>query len=142
MRSGHSYFDVDKPRIEIIPMIDIMMFLLVFFMVITLHMIAGSGIKLELPGSSTVQNLAAVKITIGVEKTGAMYVEGKLVSRSELRTRLDEIKKSNKVEVVIAGDKAVSLQTLLYVMDIVRDSGITAVGIAAQNEESPVTPAR
>jgi biopolymer transport protein ExbD len=36
----------------------------------------------------------------------------------------------------------VSLQTLLYVMDIVRDSGITAVGIAAQNEESPVSPAR
>ena len=135
------YFDQPKPRIEIIPMIDIMMFLLVFFMVITLHMIAGSGIQLDLPGSSTVQSLASVKITIGVEKTGAIYVEGKPVSRTELKARLDEFKKSNKVEVVIAGDKAVSLQTLLYVMDIVRDAGITAVGIAAQNEESP-SPAR
>ncbi len=73
-RRGNSYFDVDKPRIEIIPMIDIMMFLLVFFIVITLRMIQGTGIQLDLPSSKTTQELKPTHITVGVQKDGAMYV--------------------------------------------------------------------
>ena len=44
-RRGHSYFDVDKPRIEIIPMIDIMMFLLVFFVVAIIAAAAGMAFQ-------------------------------------------------------------------------------------------------
>ncbi len=47
------YFDADRPRVEVIPMIDIMMFLLVFFVVISLNMIAGTGVDMVLPGSKT-----------------------------------------------------------------------------------------
>jgi len=54
MRSNRpGYFDAGKPRVEVIPMIDIMMFLLVFFVVISLKMIAGTGLDMELPGSAT-----------------------------------------------------------------------------------------
>ena len=136
MRSGHSYFDVDKPRIEIIPMIDIMMFLLVFFMIIALKMITGMGIQLELPGSSTAQDLPPSKITIGVEKDGKMYIEGQVVDEHQLSVKLQEAKLTSKVEVVIAGDKGVSLQNVLKVMDVVRATGITSVGIATRTDSA------
>ena len=42
-RARAGYFAAAKPRVEVIPMIDIMMFLLVFFVVISLRMIAGTG---------------------------------------------------------------------------------------------------
>ncbi len=132
MGRGRRYLEVDRPRIEIIPMIDIMMFLLVFFMIVTLKMIAGSGVRLELPGSRTAQDLPSVQVTIGVERNGTMYVEGKPTGAPELRARLDRARRSNRVEVVIAGDKGISLQTLIGVMDIIRSAGITTVGIATK----------
>jgi biopolymer transport protein ExbD len=132
MARGRQYLEVDRARIEIIPMIDIMMFLLVFFMIVTLKMIAGSGIRLDLPGSATAQELPSVRVTIGVERDGTLYVDGKPTGAPELRARLTGAKRSNRVEVVIAGDKGISLQTLIGVLDIIRSAGITAVGLATK----------
>jgi biopolymer transport protein ExbD len=136
MRSNRpSYFDASRPRVEVIPMIDIMMFLLVFFVVISLKMIAGSGIDMELPGSATTQELKTSTITVGVTKGGATVVDGKTLMPEALKERLIALKKAQPVEVVLAGDKDVPLQMLIQVMDTVRAAGITTVGIAAKAEK-------
>lgn len=129
-----SYFETDKARIEVIPMIDIMMFLLVFFIMITIDTIAGSGIQLDLPGSKTTQQLKDTQMTIGVQKDGVTYVLGKKLTAEELGAKLKEAKSKGKVDVVIAGDKEVALQKLLDVMDVVRGEGINSVGIAASKQ--------
>lgn len=126
------YFEAERARIEVIPMIDIMMFLLVFFIMITINAIVGSGIALELPKSKTPQALRDTTITVGVKKEGALYVDAKPLSPEEFTARLREAKqKGGKVEVVIAGDREVPLQKLLDVMDLVRAEEINSVGIAA-----------
>ena len=136
MRRGRaSYFDVDRPRVEVIPMIDIMMFLLVFFVLIAVRMIAGTGIPLDLPGSKSTQELKSSTITVGVTKAGDTVVDGKTLAPDELKARLAELKKDKAVDVVLAGDKDVSLQTLMKVMDTVRGAGIDTVGIAAKAEK-------
>ena len=130
-----SYFEVARPRVEVIPMIDIMMFLLVFFVLIAVRMIAGTGIPLDLPGSKSTQELKSSTVTIGVTKTGDTVVDGKTLAPEELKARLAELKKDKPVDVVLAGDKEVSLQTLMKVMDTVRGAGIATVGIAAKAEK-------
>ena len=136
-RRGNSYFDVDKPRIEIIPMIDIMMFLLVFFIVITLRMIQGTGIQLDLPSSKTTQELKPTQITVGVQKDGTMYVEGQPYSADGLKSLLEDAKKKNeKLAVILAGDKELSYQNTLKVMDVARSAGIAQVGLAAKAESN------
>ena len=134
-RGRGGYFDANRPRVEVIPMIDIMMFLLVFFVVISLNMIAGSGVQMEIPGSRTTQQLKVSTITVGVTKDGKVVVAGKQVSPDELKARLNALKKDGPVEVVLAGDKDVPLQMLLGVMDTIRGSGISSVGIAAIAEK-------
>jgi biopolymer transport protein ExbD len=134
-RTRSSYFDSDRPRVEVIPMIDIMMFLLVFFVVISIRMIAGTGMEMDLPGSATTQDLKSSTITIGVNKTGDIVVDGKTLSPEALKDRLVVLKRDKLVEVVLAGDKDVPLQVLLKVMDSVRGAGITQVGIAAKAEK-------
>ena len=134
-RMRSSYFDSDRPRVEVIPMIDIMMFLLVFFVVISVRMIAGTGIDMDLPGSATTQDLKSSTITIGVSKTGDSVGDGKTVSPDALKDRLLALKRDTPVDVVLAGDKDVPLQVLLSVMDRVRGAGITQVGIAAKAEK-------
>jgi biopolymer transport protein ExbD len=135
MRSRYSYFEAQRPRVEVIPMIDIMMFLLVFFVIITLKMIMGSGIPMDIPGSATTQQIQSSTITVGVSKSGEIVIDGNTVSEAQLKERLVGLKKDKPVDVVLAGDKDVSLQMLLKVMDAVRGAGINSVGIAAKAEK-------
>lgn len=134
-RARAAYFEAAKPRVEVIPMIDIMMFLLVFFVVISLRMIAGTGVPMEIPSSKTTQSIKSSTVTVGITKTGETVIDGKPVTREELKAKLVELKKQKPVDVVLAGDKDVPLQSLLQVMDAVRGAGISSVGIAAKAEK-------
>jgi biopolymer transport protein ExbD len=128
------YFDAVRPRVEVIPMIDIMMFLLVFFVVISLNMIAGTGVEMVLPGSKTTKQIKSATVTVGVTKDNRFVINGETVSQEALTGKLVELKKDQKISVIIAGDKDVPLQTLIHVMDSVRGAGINSVGIAATAE--------
>jgi len=134
-RARSGYFEAAKPRVEVIPMIDIMMFLLVFFVVISLRMIAGTGVPMEIPSSKTTQSIKSSTVTVGITKTGETVIDGKPVTQEELKAKLVEMKKLKPVDVVLAGDKDVPLQSLLQVMDAVRGAGISSVGIAAKAEK-------
>ena len=136
MKSHRShYFGEDsKPRIEIIPMIDIMMFLLVFFMLSTLSMIQGSGLKLNLPQSSTAAQVESAKLTLGVNKEGALFVESHPVSEAELVSRLKSLKAEKKVDVIIMGDEGTVYQKIVKAMDVVRSAGITSVALATSGK--------
>jgi biopolymer transport protein ExbD len=131
-RNLAGYFETDKPRVEVIPMIDIMMFLLVFFIIVTLKMIAGTGIAMDLPGSSTTQELRSTQITVGVTGDGRVVVDGHTITSEELTGKLVELKGDQQVQVIVAGDRDVSLEMLVSVMDAVRSAGINTVGIAAK----------
>ena len=133
------YFDAERPRVEVIPMIDIMMFLLVFFVVISLNMIAGTGVEMVLPGSKTTKEIKSATVTVGVTKDGKFVVNGETVAQDALTKKLVELKKDQKISVIIAGDKDVPLQTLIHVMDSVRGAGINSVGIAATAEKQATT---
>ncbi|HBZ18170.1 MAG TPA: biopolymer transporter ExbD [Betaproteobacteria bacterium] len=130
-RDRNSYFAAERPRVEVIPMIDIMMFLLVFFVVLSINMIAGTGLDMNLPGSKMTQDIEESTITVGVKKDNQFIVDGEAISGESLTSKLLELKKNRTVAVIIAGDKDVQLETLINVMDSVRGAGINSVGIAA-----------
>ncbi len=134
-RTRSGYHDAQRPRVEVIPMIDIMMFLLVFFVVISLQMIAGTGVDMELPGSKTTRKIESATITVGVTRDSKIVIDGNTVSQQALTQKLVELKKDQKISVIIAGDKDVPLQMLIRVMDSIRGAGINSVGIAATAEK-------
>jgi len=126
------YFEAKKARIEIIPMIDIMFFLLVFFIMVTLHMIPDAGITSRLPTSSTAQSMPKPQITLGVDKTGAIHFDNKVLSPQQLTAVLKSKPNTDALQVTIAGEQDVSLQQLMTVMDACRVAGVTKIGLAAQ----------
>lgn len=135
-RTRTGYHDAQRPRVEVIPMIDIMMFLLVFFVVISLQMIAGTGVDMELPGSKTTRKIESATITVGVTRDSKIVIDGDTVSQQALTQKLVELKEDQKISVIIAGDKDVPLQMLIRVMDSIRGAGINSVGIAATAEKN------
>jgi len=133
MRRRRDFLDRERPRLEIIPMIDIMMFLLVFFVMIVLRMIPDSGVTLALPGASTAQQLPHTQVVIIIDPQGGLHVKDQVVTPDALETYLQEEKATNTTNVIVAGDKGTKLQQMMDVMDLVRKAGITDIGIATQN---------
>ncbi len=126
------YFEYRKARIEIIPMIDVMLFLLVFFVIVTLQMIPDAGVSLQLPTASQTQELPHPKVTVNVLADGTMQVKGQTLSTDQLTAMLAADGNPGKTELTIAADKATAFQHFMSVIDAARKAGVTDIGIAAQ----------
>lgn len=126
------YFETRKARIEIIPMIDIMLFLLVFFAMLTLRMIPSSGQLSKLPTSSTASALPAPKLLIEIQPNGQLMVEGASRNLDEIRALIQR-KDASQLAVTIAGGEDTSMQRVMDVIDVVKTSGVTQVGLAARH---------
>jgi biopolymer transport protein ExbD len=134
MRRRRDMLERGRPRLEIVPMIDIMMFLLVFFVMIVLRMIPNSGVTLSLPGASTAQALPHTEVVIVIDSQGNMHVKDHVMTPDALETYLKGVKATNDTDVIVAGDKATPLQQLMNVMDLTRKAGITNIGIATKSQ--------
>jgi biopolymer transport protein ExbD len=128
------YFEYRKARIEIIPMIDVMLFLLVFFIMVTLQMIPDAGVNLQLPVSSQTDPLPHPKFTVNVLPDGTIKVKGALVTTDQLTAMFQADGDPAKTELTIATDKATPFQHFMSVIDAARKAGVTDIGIAAQPE--------
>jgi biopolymer transport protein ExbD len=125
------YFEARKGRIEIIPMIDIMLFLLVFFIMITLRMIPASGISTRLPTSSSAQVLPKTPLVVELQSDGSLHFRDKTISLGQLEQQLAQNDPAH-TQVILAGAKTVTLQQLVAVMDACRHAGISQMGIATR----------
>ncbi len=125
------YFEARKSRIELIPMIDVMFFLLVFFMILTLRMIPDQGIKLALPQSTTAKVLPKPKVLISLARTGVIHVAGMTMSAAALEQML-QARASEHPQVTIAAAKGVPFQDFIGVMDACRKAGVANIGIATR----------
>ncbi|HQT81684.1 MAG: biopolymer transporter ExbD [Ferrovum sp. 37-45-19] len=126
------YLSEKKARIEIIPMIDIMLFLLVFFAMLMLKMIPTTGQVTKLPTSSTAQELPSPKLLVELKQDGAIWVEQQQLSLPQLTEKLKKM--GDKTAVTISGDKEADLQVVMKVLDAIKLSGVTQVAIAAKTQ--------
>ncbi len=125
------YLETRKARIEIIPMIDIMLFLLVFFAMLTLRMIPSSGHVTRLPTSSTAVAIPHPKLLVEINPDGSLQVENRTLAPAQL-TELLHQRDSSKTAVTIAGSDTSSLQQVMTVIDAIKAGGATEVGLATR----------
>jgi biopolymer transport protein ExbD len=127
-----------KARIEIIPMIDVMMFLLVFFVLISVNVIPALGIKTQQPNSSQVQQLKSkdVQVVVTLGKENVIQVDGKDVTLQNLSAAVkNKAGQSDQIAVIVNSDKGAEVQTLVDVMDEIKKSGIGKVSLAARERK-------
>jgi biopolymer transport protein ExbD len=116
-------------RIEIIPLIDIMFFLLAAFMLVSLSMVNLKSIKVNLP-TATVATIETKNdfVTISVDRNGAPYFDKQLVGANELVQKLSAWRKTNdNVRVFISGDADARHGDIIRVLDLVRSTGVQKV---------------
>jgi biopolymer transport protein ExbD len=127
-----------KARIEIIPMIDVMMFLLVFFVLISVNVIPALGIKTQQPNSSQVQQLRTkdVQVVVTLGKENVIQVDGKDVELKDLSVAVKKkAGNAEQIAVIVNSDKGAEVQTLIDVMDEIKKSGLGKVSLAARERQ-------
>ena len=126
-----------KARIEIIPLIDVIFFLLATFVMVSLSMVKNQGISVNLPSAATgTSQERKAAVTITVTKSGDIYLNQEKLAPCLLPQRLKQLKTENSdVRVFINGDKEAYFGNAIQILDEVRSSGITKVAVQTKQAE-------
>ena len=147
---SNSPVQIKRARIEIIPLIDIMFFLLASFMLVSLTMINMKGIDVNLPTATSAQPNNKPDFTmVSIDALLDIYFEKEKVPKEDVLPRLQKLYEANHdVRVFIRADKDATYETVVYVLDKARTAGIQKVGLeikaydsGTDSTKSPVAPA-
>jgi biopolymer transport protein ExbD len=123
-----------KPRLEIIPLIDIMFFLLASFMMISLQMQIVRTVKANLPTATLATSSTKPDIVnLLVTRDGQVSVDDKMISFANLNTLLtNRYRVNTNLPVYITGARDATHGSVIYVLDLVKRAGIARVAIAVK----------
>ncbi len=121
-------------EINVTPMVDVMLVLLIIFMVTAPLM--ATGIKVNLPESNVSQLENEKKdepLQVLVDKRGDLYIQKTKVTFAELGTKLGEVTKQNKeTQIYVKGDKDVPYGTVIMAISSINEAGYSKVGLVTQ----------
>ena len=120
-----------RARIEIIPLIDIIFFLLATFVMVSLSMVKNRGIPVNLPAAATgAPQEQSGSATISIDKNGALFFNKQPVSAEELEAGLKTLAAgTDNPRVFINGDAKAEFGKAVAVLDQVRRLGISRVAV-------------
>jgi len=121
-----------RTRLEIIPLIDIMFFLLASFMMVSLSMDRTQNIKVNLPSATQAgHDFKPDMLNIAVDKAGAVWLEKKRLTMPELSLVLsNRFRSDTNLPVYISGDRDTLHGAMVAVYEAVRNAGVQKVGFA------------
>jgi biopolymer transport protein ExbD len=116
-------------QINITPMLDTILVLLAVFVIIS--PLIGPGIPVRLPTAAGEKLPATATILLTLNKQGEVFLGGRQANPIFLSVDLQNLKKADpNMKVIIQADKEVSYEAVVSLLDIVRNAGISAVGLA------------
>jgi biopolymer transport protein ExbD len=125
-----------KPRIEMLPLIDIVFLLLVFFIYAMLSMAVHRGMKVILPSSSTAKIDKHLELSVTIKSDGTVYVDKEQVSLELLTETLKgKAGSDNEAGVLLFADRNLPYQELFKVLDRIRMAGLHRISLQAKVEK-------
>lgn len=125
-----------RARIEIIPLIDIIFFLLATFVMVSLSMTKNQGVQVALPAAASASTLAEPQqqsktLSLSVTAKGEVFFNKEKITLEQLPFRLQGYKSAEKdPRVILNGDSSADFKMVVGVLDEVRKIGINKVGIS------------
>jgi biopolymer transport protein ExbD len=118
-----------RARLEIVPLIDIIFFLLATFVLVSLSMVKNKGIPVVLPKASSGESTErAEHVVVAISDAGQFYLDKRELPEAELFAELARLKSANpELKVFIHGDENARLGLAIAVLDQTRRIGISKV---------------
>jgi biopolymer transport protein ExbD len=130
--------DHAEARIEIIPLIDIMFFLLASFMLVSLSMVNLKSVNVNLPAAASAgRENKRDFVDISIDKAGSAYLDKKAIDDTALIAALAGFKRANPdVRIIISGDRDARHGDVIHILDLVRVAGIDRVAFEIKEGKS------
>jgi biopolymer transport protein ExbD len=132
-----------EARIEIIPLIDIMFFLLASFMLVSLSMVTLKTIKVNLPASASAPAANDSKkdvVDLSIDKSGALFLDKQRTGDNDVVAKLAAMRARNpSLRVVISGDRYALHGDIIHALDLVRSAGIEKVSFEIRQKPVKAT---
>ena len=135
---GSSAFDDDDggrmiTDINVTPLVDIVLVLLIIFMVTTTY-IVNPSIKVDLPKAATGSDQARTTLALTLTKDGSLFLNGdKSDDAGVTRFIATELPKNPDLQAIIAADKVVPHGNVVHVIDLVKSAGVHKFAIATES---------
>jgi len=127
-----------RARIEILPLIDIVFLLLVFFIYAMLSMAVHRGISVNLPISSSAKIERELSLSVTIRNSGEILMDKNRISLHNLAQLLKlKIQGRESQGVLLFTDRRVSCQLLVKVLDQIRMAGIKRISLQTMMEKEP-----
>lgn len=125
---------IKPPELMIIPMIDIMFFLLVFFMLGTMYMIELKTIPIKLPTATNTTLEVKSTFSVTMKEDGSLWLEDKKIDLNNLLMQA-KIEKNNNPNfaIIIRADKNIDYGKVVKLLDQIKGAGITRFGLATDS---------
>ena len=128
-----SYTDEDGDSliadINVTPLVDIVLVLLIVFMITVPSIVNNPSIKVDLPKASNTDDTLKSTMAITLSRTSAgydLYVNGEKSDEAGLRAKIPVLKAANKdLQAIIAADKGISYGDVIHIVDVVKSLGVT-----------------
>lgn len=137
MRRRRNFHGVKQPEVIIIPMIDIMLFLLIFFMVSTMYMVQLNTLSVNLPAADSVQmetNPTVVSVT--VNKKGNIFYDKETVPTMDVSAKVRQtLQEKPDTVFVIRGDRETNYSDITYALDSIKAAGAQHVSLATESKK-------
>lgn len=120
-------------EINILPLIDVLFAILIFFMLSSIVLTEKNKITVQRPTNSYVEKVSKAKklITITLIKNKKLYLEDEEISEDKLSERLKLISKNESIEqVLIDADKTSAYGDIMEILEIVKEAGLNSIGLA------------
>lgn len=126
-----NYRETKQPDLNIIPMIDIMFFLLVFFMLSTMYMVEQKTIPVNLPQATSAAIDNKTNFTVTLKDDGSIYLEDQQTDIQILLMQATKEQKNNpSFAIIIRADKDINYDKVVSFIDTLKKAGITRFGLA------------
>ncbi|MDL2280619.1 biopolymer transporter ExbD [Selenomonadales bacterium OttesenSCG-928-I06] len=124
-----------KPKLMIIPMIDIIFFLLVFFMLSTLYMVEQRSISLNLPQTATYEIEMGTNVNISVLANGNIVFGNEEIPLNLLKNKaLIESQNNKETVFVLNADENIPYKTVVAVLDELRSAKVNKIALATRKK--------
>jgi biopolymer transport protein ExbD len=126
---------IRKARIEMLPLIDMVFLVLVFFIYGMLSMAVHRGLPVMLPVSDSAPVEKEIVLSITLRSEGTLFLDQQEVALEDLSSLLAKQSKENReTGVMVFADRDLAYQKLFHVLDEIRKAGLSRVSLQAEEE--------
>jgi biopolymer transport protein TolR len=141
MAGAQQQDDEEIVAINVTPLVDITLVLLIIFMV-TASFIVKETVEVDLPKAANINETVQGLVNIVMDKDSKLFFDGAEVSETEMKTRIEEaLKKDKETRAIISADQTLNYGRVMGLIDVIKGQGIAKFALNIQKGAAPVLQA-